>query len=212
MNTLLRAACLLAMSGAAHAATISYDEAAHGDLDTITHAQPIFELDRGVNYFAGDVTFVAALGQPVDEWALDSDDFYFRVPDGASITGISLAWTTELEGATTLFSGGATFAADIEGSEGPAVDFRRAEYSFLADSAGVEPFLGSLGPSDADLFRLFLFSSTGATAPDGALAGGVVRYHWTITIGDRTQHVPVTEPALGLLLAGGLLTLAGRRR
>jgi hypothetical protein len=194
--------CMLAC-GAVNASPIVYDETINGELGTPPE-QRLLDLGIGANRISGDVTFLGGLGIPVDQWQLDSDLFYFRVPVDSRITSISLSWTIDsLEPATTHFVGGASFSAFVGESEDPALVFQTTEYSMtgLGDAL---PFSGALSPSPADMFMLTMFSTTGVRAPAGEWAGGVVSYEWIVHVASNSPP-SVPEPSgLGVVLLSGL--------
>jgi hypothetical protein len=189
--------------GAVNATPIVYDETINGELGTPPE-QRLLDLGIGANRISGDVTFLGGLGIPVDQWQLDSDLFYFRVPDDTRITSISLSWTIDsLEPATTYFVGGASFSAFVGESEDPALVFQMTEYSMTSLGEAL-PFSGALSPAPADMFMLSMFGTTGVRAPAGEWAGGVVSYEWIVNVASNS-HPSVPEPSgLGLMLLSGL--------
>jgi hypothetical protein len=196
-RTLALALLLVAPSAGAFV----YTESADGELGGQS-----FEFDAGTKHVTGGVHFLGGLGGPVANWSFDSDDFYFHLPAGTGIIGITLSWHTDLDPATTYFMGGVNFTADMEDSEGPTLVFRATEYDFMLDQT-VQPFSVDI-PPEANIFRLFMFTNAGVRGPVGSLVGGTVNYDWTVRVGERVQALSVPEPGtLALLALGFVLAL-----
>ena len=178
--------CLL-ISHSSLAITV-YDESVSGDLSGNMALPTLINTSAGANSILGDIGDNGNTGATDNS---DADYFSIIVPAGGAITSITIDSFT-----FSPSNPGSSFAG------------------YIADTAFADQ-----GAGDVDAFQLFnggsgsLFSGQMPLGPGThsfwlqETSSNVVNYTLTFN-----QTAPVPEPASAMLLAGGLATLALRRR
>lgn len=209
-NTWLLAATLALLNSGASALT--YDEAVDGDILDAPN-NPTFLLGAGSNTISGTQSIFVTIEEFLDVTSADRDNFSFIVPDGLSLTGLSISWSNWQTGGSTQTGSGHTnglfFCGLYQGiteiaSVGTSPTNQCVQLS--AAETGHADLFSSVMPLGSGSY--FWFNNRSINYVPGTPAQWSLDYTLAMTL--RAVPEPGTLALLGLGLAG--LGLSRRRK